>query len=115
MGALGGSHGLDTCSGSAQHQPWTEGEPQSHVTLNSENPASLELYFLPCHVLIRGSLIFQNKKHSEMVKPQPSKRDGLINPPSSRLATLSKYEKIRLDASSIQVPQGQMLFWGRGE
>ena len=50
-----------------------------------------------------------------MVKPQPSKRDGLINPPSSRLATLSKYEKIRLDASSIQVPQGQMLFWGRGE
>lgn len=49
-----------------------------------------------------------------MVKPQPSKRDGLMNPPSSRLATLSKYEKIRLDASSIQVPQGQMLFWGRG-
>lgn len=48
------------------------------------------------------------------MKLHASKCATLINFPSSKLATLSKYEKMKLDTNSIQVLQGQTLFWEIG-
>ena len=48
------------------------------------------------------------------MKPQASKGSHLIHFPSSKLASLSKCERIKLDTSSMPVPRGETLFWGIG-
>ena len=85
-------------------------------TLNSTNSTSTERYFLSCTMpLCRGAYFFQNKKKcSKKMKPQALMCGKLTSLPSSKLALLSKYEKIKLDTNPVQVPQGQAVFWTIG-
>lgn len=76
-------------------------------------PLSCISFLVPC--VYTGSLLFQNKKLSKKMKPRASKCSTLNNFLSSKLATLSKCEEIKLDINSVQVPQGHSLLGNRGK